>query len=124
MLAVRRGWRRGEAISEAPILRASGRVPPPPWGGRGMVNGHQEHTPRHITRRTQLMEDLTKAKSQGVKETVQQALKGVQFPVSKQDLVRAAQQNKVPAPIVEKLRNMPGDQYGGPQDVIQAVQQM
>jgi hypothetical protein len=69
------------------------------------------------------MDELTKGNYQGVDETVQKALKNVQYPVSKQDVVRMAQQNNVPAPIVEKLRKMPGDQYNGPQDVIRAVQQ-
>jgi Protein of unknown function (DUF2795) len=69
------------------------------------------------------MDELTKGSSQGVNETVQKALKNVQFPASKQDLVRVAQQNNVPAPILEKLRAMPGDQYNGPQDVMKAVQQ-
>ena len=70
------------------------------------------------------MDELTKGTSQGVNETVQKALKNVQFPASKQDVVRIAQQNNVPAPIVEKLRTMPGDQYNGPQDVVKAVQQL
>jgi hypothetical protein len=70
------------------------------------------------------MDELTKGTSQGVNEAVQKALKNVQFPVSKQDVVRIAQQNNVPAPIVEKLRTMPGDQYNGPQDVMKAVQQL
>jgi hypothetical protein len=69
------------------------------------------------------MDELTKGTSQGVNEMVQNALKNVQFPVSKQDVVRIAQQYNVPAPIVEKLRTMPGDQYNGPQDVMKAVQQ-
>ena len=69
------------------------------------------------------MDDLTKGTSQGVNETVQKALKNVQFPASKQDVVRIAQQNNVPAPIMEKLRAMPGNQYNGPQDVMKAVQQ-
>ena len=70
-----------------------------------------------------MQNDLTKAASQGVKEGVQKALQDVKFPTSKQDLIRVAQQKNVPAPIVEKLRNMPGDQYNGPQDVLKAVQQ-
>ena len=69
------------------------------------------------------MDELTKGSSQSVNETVQKALKNVQFPASKQDLVRVAQQNNAPAPIVDKLRTMPGDQYNGPQDVMKAVQQ-
>jgi hypothetical protein len=69
------------------------------------------------------MDELTKGSSQGVKDTVQKALKNVQFPASKQEVVRIAQQNNVPAPIMEKLRTMPGNQYNGPQDVIKAVQQ-
>ncbi len=68
--------------------------------------------------------DLNKATSQGMNDTVQKALKNVQFPASKQDLIRAAQQNNVPAPIVDKLRSMPDNQYKGPQDVMKAVQQL
>lgn len=68
------------------------------------------------------MDDLTKGTSQGANEAVQKALKNVQFPASKQDVVRVAQQYNVPAPIVDKLRTMPGDQYNGPQDVMKAVQ--
>jgi hypothetical protein len=68
--------------------------------------------------------DFNKATSQGITDTVQKALQNVKFPASKQDLVRVAQQNNVPDPIVEKLRTMPGDQYNGPQDVVKAVQQM
>lgn len=68
--------------------------------------------------------DISKATSQGINDTVQKALKNVQFPASKQDVVRVAQQNNVPAPIMEKLRNIPGDQYNGPQDVMRAVQQL
>jgi hypothetical protein len=70
------------------------------------------------------MDELTKGMSPGVNEAVQKALKNVQFPISKQDVVRIAQQNNVPAPIVDKLRTMPGDQYNGPQDVMKAVQQL
>jgi hypothetical protein len=70
------------------------------------------------------MDELNKATSQGITDTVQKALKNVQFPASKQDLVRLAQQNNVPAPIVDKLRSMPGDQYNGPQDVMKAVEQI
>jgi hypothetical protein len=68
------------------------------------------------------MDELSKATSQKVNETVQQVLKGVQFPASKQDIVRVAQQNHVPDPILEKIRSLPGDQYSGPQDVIEAVE--
>jgi hypothetical protein len=60
--------------------------------------------------------ELNKAKSQGMNDNVQKALKNVQFPASKQDLVRVAQQNNVPDPIVDK--------YNGPQDVMKAVQQL
>jgi hypothetical protein len=67
---------------------------------------------------------MNKPTSQQVTDTVQKVLKGVQFPASKQELVRVAQQNRVPDPILDKIRSLPADQFGGPQDVIQAVQQM
>lgn len=79
----------------------------------------------HVTSKEECMDkDISKATSQGINDTVQKALKNVQFPASKQDVVRVAQQNNVPAPIMEKLRNIPGDQYNGPQDVMRAVQQL
>jgi hypothetical protein len=68
------------------------------------------------------MDEMSKAMSQKTTETVQQVLKGVQFPASKQDLVRIAQQNHAPDPIIQKIRSLPGDQFSGPQDVIQAVE--
>ena len=70
------------------------------------------------------MDAMNKATSQQqVTDTVQKVLKDVQFPASKQDLVRVAQQNHVPDPILDKIRSLPADQFRGPQDVIQAVQQ-
>jgi hypothetical protein len=54
---------------------------------------------------------------------VQSALKGAHYPASKQDLVKLAQSNNAPSPLIEKLRDLPGNQFGGPQDVMKAFGQ-
>jgi hypothetical protein len=68
------------------------------------------------------MDDLSKGMSQNVSETVEKVLKGAQYPASKQDLVTIAQKNRAPDPILNKIRSLPGDQFKGPQDVINAVE--
>ena len=55
---------------------------------------------------------------------VQSALKGAHYPASKQDLVKLAQQNKASNPLIEKIRDLPGSQFNGPQDVMKAFGQI
>ena len=55
---------------------------------------------------------------------IEKALKGVDFPASKADLVREAQRNNAPPEVLEKIRNLPGNTYNRPTDVAQAVGQM
>jgi hypothetical protein len=80
--------------------------------------------PRDVPRKKEHMqEEFGKLTSQGAGEAVQRVLHDVQFPASKQDLIRAAQQNNIPAPIVDKIRSLPGEQFNSPQDVANAVGQ-
>jgi hypothetical protein len=49
---------------------------------------------------------------------VQKHLKGVSYPASRDDLVRAAQDNGAPQEIVERLRGMGRDEFSGPDQVM------
>jgi hypothetical protein len=55
---------------------------------------------------------------------VQTALKGAQYPASKQDLIKLAKQNNAPDPLLEKIRRLPSETFGGPQDVMKAFGQV
>ncbi|MDA0564129.1 DUF2795 domain-containing protein [Streptomonospora sp. S1-112] len=48
---------------------------------------------------------------------VQKALSGVGYPSSRDDLVQHARQNKAGDEVVDALRNLPKQNYGGPDEV-------
>jgi Protein of unknown function (DUF2795) len=52
---------------------------------------------------------------------LQKHLKGVDYPASRDDLVRAAESNGAPGEVVEALRNSSKDSFDGPTAVQQAV---
>lgn len=52
---------------------------------------------------------------------LQKHLKGTNYPASKNDLVQRAQDNKASPEIVEKIRQLPADQFGSPKDVMKAL---
>jgi hypothetical protein len=59
----------------------------------------------------------------GVQVTeVQKALKGASYPADKEDLVELAESNGADDDVVEALRDMEGDSYDTPADVMSAVQ--
>jgi hypothetical protein len=49
---------------------------------------------------------------------VQSFLKGVSYPASKEDLLKAAKNNGAPREIVEILKGLSSDEFGGPQEVM------
>lgn len=51
---------------------------------------------------------------------VQKALKGMDYPASKQDLVQRARDNGASGEIIEKIQQLPGDQYDSPAGVMKA----
>lgn len=51
---------------------------------------------------------------------VQSYLKGASYPASKQDLVSVAQSNGAPGEIIDVIRSLEQDEFGGPQDVMKA----
>jgi hypothetical protein len=51
---------------------------------------------------------------------VQTYLKGVEHPARKDDLLHKARTNGAPEEVIEILRELPGEQYGGPQEVMKA----
>ncbi len=52
---------------------------------------------------------------------MQKHLKGVNYPASKNDLVQQAQNNHASDEIVDKIRTLPADSFGGPKDVMKAL---
>ena len=52
---------------------------------------------------------------------VQSALKGADYPASKDDLVQLAQRNGAPQEIMEKIRDLPGQRFDSAADVMQAI---
>jgi hypothetical protein len=52
---------------------------------------------------------------------LQKHLKGSKYPASKDALVRRAQENKAPGDVVEKLRNLPANQFDTPASVMKAL---
>ncbi len=52
---------------------------------------------------------------------MQKHLKGVNYPASKQDLVRQAQNNNASSEIVNKIQHLPADSFNSPKDVMKAL---
>lgn len=52
---------------------------------------------------------------------MQKRLKGVNYPASKDDLVRQARQNQASEEVVNRIRTLPADSFGGPKDVMKAL---
>jgi hypothetical protein len=55
---------------------------------------------------------------------VQTYLKGIDYPAQKEDLVRKARDNGAPQDVMDILRQLPGEQCAGPQDVMKAYGQI
>jgi len=49
---------------------------------------------------------------------VQKYLSGVAYPAGKEDLIEAARRNDAPDEVMQAIRKLPGDHYGGPQEVM------
>jgi hypothetical protein len=54
---------------------------------------------------------------------VQKFLKGQSYPATKGDLVRTARGNKAPKEIMELIKELPEEQFGGPQDVMKGYRE-
>jgi hypothetical protein len=52
---------------------------------------------------------------------VQRHLSGIEYPASKDEVVATAESNGAPQEIIEALQQMDGDQFEGPDDVMQAL---
>ena len=51
---------------------------------------------------------------------VQLSLKGAEYPTNKQALMECARRNEAPDDVMDTIRRLDRDEYGGPQDVMQA----
>jgi len=49
---------------------------------------------------------------------VQKYLSGVNYPADKQDLIECARSNSAPDEVMQTIRKLPDEQYGGPQAVM------
>lgn len=54
---------------------------------------------------------------------MQKHLKGANYPASKDDLVRKAQDNNASDDIVQKIKQLPANSFGSPKDVMKALGQ-
>jgi len=54
---------------------------------------------------------------------IEKAIKGLDFPASKDDLVRQAQRNNAPQDVMEKIRGLPGNTFNRPTDLTRALGQ-
>ncbi len=51
---------------------------------------------------------------------IQKFLAGVDYPADKQALVEQAQNNEAPPEVLDVIKQLPRDEFGGPQDVMKA----
>lgn len=53
---------------------------------------------------------------------VERYLKGIEFPIEKQELTERLQRNGVPGPVLDQVRQrLPEGRYSGPQDILKAL---
>lgn len=60
---------------------------------------------------------------QGSAANVTHALKGIDFPASKQDIIKHAQGNNADQVVLEELQNLPDEQYNSMADVMKGFGQ-
>jgi hypothetical protein len=51
---------------------------------------------------------------------VQKYLAGIHYPASKRELIEKAEDNQAPPEVMQEIRDLPGDRYNGPQEVMKA----
>lgn len=56
----------------------------------------------------------------GMTIEIEKALKGMNYPASKQDLLQKAKQNKANKNVIQAIENLPSDQFNSPVDVQKA----
>ena len=56
----------------------------------------------------------------GMTVEIEKALKGMNYPASKQDLVQKAKQNNASQDVIQTIQNLPQDQFNSPTDVQKA----
>ncbi|MFL5245368.1 MAG: DUF2795 domain-containing protein [Gemmataceae bacterium] len=54
---------------------------------------------------------------------VQKHLKGVDYPATKEDLLKTAKKNGAPSDVMETLQKLPAEKFTGPDDVMRAYGQ-
>ncbi len=59
----------------------------------------------------------------GMTVEIEKALKGMNYPASKQDLVQKAKQNNASQNVIQTIQNLPMDRFNSPVDVQKAFGQ-
>ncbi len=67
---------------------------------------------------------MAETRTSGSPIGVQKFLKGVDYPADKEKLLAAAQKNGAPEQITAILRQLPANQFDGPDDVMRAYGEM
>ena len=63
------------------------------------------------------------ARRGGMTTEIEKALKGMNYPASKQDLVQKAKQNNASQNVIQTIENLPQDLFNSPVDVQKAFGQ-
>ena len=59
----------------------------------------------------------------GITVKIEKSLKGMNYPASKQDLVKKAKQNKASKEVIQTIENLPSNNFNSPVDVQKAFGQ-
>ena len=113
-------WTRMEALSSPPT-----RKPAAQSGVRPRTRLLYHRVRRNEARRggeTETMDFLRKHLPTSAGRYVERYLKGIEFPIRKEELVSRLEANGVPGAIVSQVRKrLPEGEYRGPKDVIDAL---
>ncbi|GAB3815214.1 DUF2795 domain-containing protein [Micromonospora zhanjiangensis] len=55
---------------------------------------------------------------------LQEYLSGLDYPVSKEDLIRQAQENGAGTAVIQLLRSLPADQFGSPTQIGESLSEL
>ena len=63
---------------------------------------------------------MTRGQAGHSPSNVQKYLKGQNYPARREELIQTARKNKAPSEVMEIIKALPEDEFGGPKDVMKA----
>ena len=63
---------------------------------------------------------MTRGTGEESPKNIRTYLKGISYPARKEDVIAAARVNKAPKEVIDLLKELPNQEYGGPPDVMKA----